>query len=241
MAKASLRACLGSAACLLFLAACQTARMALPGFLDERADALVCEGRQGFQRGERFTFGEYSVERVQRGWVRRIAWDMPVAEGLAARQEFEYQVRSPAGALWQGHAVTAVERHEIRGQSGRGEWRWDLASDVDYLVRFADQEQSRFWMLTLSEGPRDTVMSGELTDGDTVYRVEGTYQLAGTPMPLSKPAGFLIYDGPRAVAAVEVINQGTVFLDRGLPAERRDVMAMAAVALLLYRDLPDRR
>ncbi len=229
-------------ACLLMLNACQTAHMAVPGFLEERSDVLHCVGRQGFVRGEQFTFGDYEVERVRRGWVRRVSWDMALAEGHAARQEYEYQVRTPEGVIWQGHAVTGVRKEDIRGTAGRrGEWVWDLTSEVNYVVRFADEAQEHFWTLAMAEGLGDTVMNGELSDGETVYRVEGTYQLAGSPMPLSSPSGFIVYDKHRAVAAVEVINEGAVYLDRDLPVAQRDVLAVAATAILLYKDISDHR
>ena len=86
----------------------------------------------------------------------------------------------------------------------------------------------------------DTVMHGEFSDGGTVYRVEGTYRLAGTPMPLSTPAGFLFREGHRPTAAVEVINQGVVFLARDLDPARRHALACASAAMLLYRDIGGR-
>lgn len=233
--------CLGAALALVpILAGCRTARMAVPGFLAERAEVLECSGRQGFLRGEQFTCGDYRVEQVRRGWIRRISWDAEIAEGRTVRQESEYQIRTPEGVLWQGHAITGVRREDLKGKVGRGRWNWELTSETSYLVRFADEPMENFWTLAMAEGRGDAIMNGEFSDGETVYRVEGTYQLEGTPIGLSEPAGYIIYDGPRAVAAVEVINQGAVYLERGLAPDRRDALAAAAAALLLYRDISGR-
>ena len=187
----------------LFLASCRTARMALPPFFDHQADVLECVGRQGFRFGEQFSFGEYEVIHVKRRWTRRVRWDAAFAEGSATRQEFEFQLRAPDGKLWQGNAVTGVRREDVRGRIGGGEWSWDLSADTHYLVRIADEAQEQFWTLAMAERLGDTVMHGEFSDGTTVYRVEGTYRLAGTPMPLSPPAGFLFREGHRPTAAVE--------------------------------------
>lgn len=214
--------------------------MALPAFFDQRADALSCVGRQGFKIGEDFSFGDYQVLNVKRGWTRRIRWDVAFADGSAAHQEFEYQVRAPDGTLWQGNAVTGVRREDVTGRIGGGTWSWDLSSDVHYLVRLADEAQEHFWTLAMRERLGDTVMNGELSDGTTVYRVEGTYRLAGTPMPLSTPAGFIVYQQHRPVAAVEVINQGMVYLARDVEPTQRHVLAGAATALLLYKDIGGR-
>ncbi len=240
MGKIKLQHWVAAVASILFLNACQTARMAVPGFLEERADVLACVGRQGFLRGERFSFGDYQVERVRRGWIRRVDWDLAFAEGKAARQESEYQLRTPEGVLWQGHAITGVRKEDITGKVGRGSWTWELTSERSYLVRFADEKQENFWTLAMAEGLGDTIMNGEFSDGQTIYRVEGTYQLAGTPMPLSDPSGYIIYREHRAVAAVEVINEGAVYLDRELEPLQRDALAAAATALLLYKDISGR-
>jgi len=224
----------------LISVSCQTARMALPGFLEERAEAHACVGRQGFRFGEDFSFGPYDVRDVRRGWMRRAEWDLTFAEGSARRQEFEYMLHAPDGNRWQGHAVTGVRKQDVSGRVGGGEWRWDLTADMNFLVHIEDERQEQFWTLAMAEGRGDTVMHGELSDGHTVYRVEGTYRLAGTTMPLVDPAGFIIYTGRRAVAAVEVINQGTVYFDRELGVTDRDVLAAAATALLLYRDIAGR-
>jgi hypothetical protein len=91
--------------------------------------------------------------------------------------------------------------------------------------------------MTLAEKTADDVPKGLLTDGSRTYQVAGTRNLAGTSMPLMETAGFLIRDGNRLVAAVDLINAGSVFLDRQLPAEARDPLAAAAAALLFYRDI----
>lgn len=240
MKKARIHIGLPILAVLTLLVGCQTARMALPAFLEDRADHLPCEGRQGFKIGEEFTFGEYQVHRVKRGWTQRVSWDLAFAEGTARRQEFEYTVQTPDGTQWQGNAVTGVRKQDVSGRIGGGEWTWELSSAINFLVRIADETHQHFWTLAMAEGTSDFVMSGELSDGYTVYRVEGTQQLAGTPMPLSSPSGFIFYEGPRAVAAVEVINQGAVYLDRELDPEQRNIIAVAATALLLYQDISGR-
>ena len=55
--------------------------------------------------------------------------------------------------------------------------------------------------------------------------------------PLMENAGFLIYDGPRLVAAIDLVNAGAVHFDRNLAAIVREPLAAAAAALLLYRDI----
>ena len=224
----------------MLIVSCQTARMALPGFLEERTEAYACVGRQGFRFGEDFSFGPYQVHEVRRGWMQRVEWDLAFAEGSARRQEFEYMLHAPDGNRWQGHAVTGVRKQDVSGRVGGGEWRWDLAADMNFLVHIEDERQEQFWTLAMAEGRGDTVMHGELSDGHQVYRVEGTHRLAGTTMPLLDPAGFIIYKDRRAVAAVEVINQGMVYVDRDLDSIERDVLAVAATALLLYRDISGR-
>ena len=93
------------------------------------------------------------------------------------------------------------------------------------------------WNLALAEERGGVLLNGTLTDGQTTYRVDGSRQLAGTSIPLMENAGFLIYDGPRLVAAVDLVNAGSVRFDQALSPAQREPLAAAAAALLLYRDI----
>ena len=222
----------------LALAGCTTARMAIPADLESRSDVYPCVGRGGFTLSEKFTFGPYEVFDVRRGWTHRVTWSLALYERSKARQQCEFTLRMPSGRKWQGQAATGVRKQDLKDTVAGGELTWGLARDVNFVARLCLARQTNAWTLALAEERSGILLNGTLTDGQATYRIEGTRQLAGSSMPLMENAGFLIYDGPRLVAAVDLVNAGAVHFDKALPALiQREPLAAAAAALLLYRDI----
>lgn len=221
----------------LALFGCQTARMAIPAGLAAEADVYPCLGRGGFSLAEKFAFGPYSVSDVHRGWTHRVAWGIVMYEKSRARQQYEFTLQVPSGRNWQGQVVTGVRQEDLKGTVAGGELTWGLSRDVNFVARLGLAGQSNAWTLLLAEERGGVVLKGLLGDGTATYRVEGTRQLAGSSMPLMENAGFLIYAGTQLVAAVDLLNAGSVHFARGLTAGQREPLAAAAAALLLYRDI----
>ncbi len=226
------------ALCLLFLAGgCTTARMAVPADLEARSDAYPCAGRGGFTLSEKFSFGPYDVVDVRRGWTHRVAWSIALYERSRARQQYEFALRAPSGQTWRGQAATGVRKQDLKDTVAGGELTWGLTREVNFVARLGRDGEPGAWNLALAEERGGVLLNGTLTDGQTAYRVEGSRQLAGTSIPLMENAGFLIYDGTRLVAAIDLVNAGSVRFDQSLTSEKREPLAAAAAALLLYRDV----
>ena len=225
-------------AVLFVLAAgCTTARMAVPADLEARSDAFPCVGRGGFTLSEKFSFGPYEVADVKRGWTHRVAWGIAMYERSRARQQYEFALRAPSGQTWHGQAATGVRKQDLKDAVAGGELTWGLTREVNFVARLGREGQPGAWNLALGEERGDVLLNGTLTDGQTTYRVDASRQLAGTSIPLMENAGFLIYDGTRLVAAVDLVNAGSVRFDQALTPAQREPLAAAAAALLLYRDI----
>lgn len=222
---------------LLGMAGCQSARLAVPAELEARAEVYPCIGRGGFSFGERFSFGPYEVADVRRGWTRRVTWGILIYENSRARQQYEFSLRTPGGKTWQGQAATHVRKEDLKDTVAGGELTWGLAREVSLVAQFGVAGQTNAWTLALAEERGNVVLKGTLASGAAAYRIEGSRQLAGTSMPLMENAGFLVFDGTRLVAAVDLLNAGSVHFANDLAPARRDPLAAAAAALLLYRDI----
>lgn len=229
------------AGCLFsILAGCQAARMAIPAELETHSVTYPCIGRSGFTLTETFSFGPYQLSQVHRGWTQTTAWGIVFFERSHTRQSYEFTLQAPNGESWKGQAATGVRKSDLKGTVAGGDLTWGLDSDQQFIVRIGRGDAPEAWTLALAEGSRDSTLRGRFSDGTTTYQVEGTRQLAGSPMPLMDTAGFLIGDGSRVIAAVDLINAGSVTFDSSLSAARRDPLAAAAAALLLYQNLSDR-
>ena len=227
--------------CLAF-SGCQTARMAIPPDLEQQAEVLPCVGRGGFQLKEKLAFGGYEVQSVKRGWTSRFTWDVVVYEHSNIKTKFEFELKTPGGDLWQGHAANGVKRGDTKGiLIAGGTLDWGISFDMNYVVNLGLAGQSNGWSLVMEEKGADRrIMKGRFTDGRAVYDVESSRELAGSSIPLMETAGFIIYLGGAPVAAVDLLNEGSVRFDRRLAPVQRDALAAAATALLLYRDISER-
>lgn len=224
-------------AMLLALSGCTTARMALPPDFESRSEAFPCRGRNTFSLSERFSFGPYQVADVHRGWSHRSSWTLIIYERAKARQQYEFTLQAPSGNQWQGQAATGVREEDFKGTVAGGELTWELDRDVNFVTRLGHSGQTNAWTLALAAKNSAIVFNGTLSDGAVSYRVAGTRQLAGTAMPLSENAGVVFYDGMQPVAAVDLLNAGSVHFATDLTPVQREPLAAAAAALLLYRDI----
>lgn len=222
-----------------FLAGCTMARMAVPPDLPASATAMPVEGRKTFSFDESFHFGGSRVESVRRGWTHSTAWRFLGFESGKAKQTYEFHLKAAGGDSWKAHCATGVRWKEMEFENfldSQGTLTWPLHSDTGFACTF-DREGSKAWKLAMDQGTDDLVMNGVLTDGTAVIKVEGIRKLQGTPIPLGEPSGYLFLGPDGLVGAVEVINNGTVWIAGDVAPDVQSALACTSASLLLYRAL----
>ena len=236
---ARLSVCIGS---LLGLVACSTAKMACPPELSASAVEMIVTGRQGFGLSESFKFGPYQVMDVHRGWRVTTAWGIFGYGSSKSEQPFEFKVHNHGKAAWQAHCAVGVRWTEMELNNFMdtgGILEWGLTSHALFTSEFLQPDKEKPWKMVMKQETQDRVMDGLLGDGDIRISVKGTRKLAGSTWPLTEATGYLFYRDQDLVGAVDVLNQGAVWIEKDLPDPMRSVLAAAASALLLYRDLRD--
>lgn len=76
--------------------------------------------------------------------------------------------------------------------------------------------------------------TGTLDYGDTRWELSSVHRFQGSSVPSGPPLGYELTGGGRVVAAVEVINQGRVWLDPAVSPRDQERLAVAIMVLLLY-------
>lgn len=213
---------------------CRSARMAIPNELAVRSEQLTCSGRGGFN--EDFQFGAYQVTDVHRGWTRRSAWGFRHLERANTQQSFEFTLAAPRGGMWNGQAATGLQSADLTTEAWGGKLSVGILSNQNFVVRLG-RSDGEAWTMVLNQRSDEDLMTGYLCSEKETYEVAGTHKLAGTPMPLADAAGYVVAKNNVPVMAVDVINDGTVWLSQGLSGLERDGLAAAAAALLLFQDL----
>lgn len=211
------------------------ATMRLPDELAS-AERLPVKGRQGWKIVERVQFGDYDLYEVRRSWTT--GGDLRVGrvlfyEGSKRRQTFGFTLAGPDGAVWHGGAATNLRRHALE----RDGFEIALRDKSGFAaVLQPDSAPDDEWTLDLTE-TFDRPLKGTLTRGERAIVVTGTNKLAGTPLPLDETTGYVFEAGGKPVAAVEVINNGAVWIAENIDPALRGPVTTAIAALLLFEEL----
>ncbi len=215
---------------IVLLPACQAARIPLPDDLTA-GERWTVKGRQGWKLRETLRFGPYEAAGVRRSWTRGRDRGSDVVERRERRQYYSFALREDDVDTWLVKCETAHERGTIRTP----------VVDVDLRNRsrlscaLTEAEGSETWLLTLAED-RERPLEGRLDGDASMFTVRGTSNLQKS-LPGASTSGYYITSGDRAVAAVEVVNRGSVTLHPSLDSETKALLSAASAALLLLEEL----
>lgn len=213
---------------------CATARLAVP---TELADAprYAVVGRQGVQGQREVRFGPYRLQRVERSWVRGAG--LALSDG---RRDLRLDRATQEYAFAFGDGPTPD--HEVRCVAAFRHAGLELPegtlSPVDRSsLRCAIVDGLGIeWTLDLRES-FDRPPKGTLHWNDRRITVAGTSRLDGGLATQGLLAGYHLWDGGVTVGAVEMVNDGAVWLNSRVEGAHRHLLAAAAAALLLHHDL----
>ncbi len=209
------------------------AAMALPAELAS-APRLSVQGRQGWKLTERLTFGDFTVTDVQRSLTKGSDLQILFYEGSKRRQTFGFTLNEGGRPLGRGAAATNLHRRALESDDG---FAIELRNRSGFSARLVPAAAPNAeWTLELKE-KSEKPLEGTLRQGARTIVVSGTNRLAGTRFPLGETSGYVFTLNQRPIAAVEVINDGAVWLATDIAPDVRIAVAHAAAALLLFEEL----
>lgn len=232
----SLAAAAGLAA--LALSGCSLSTIPVPAELSA-SPRMPVEGRMGWSPKRNLRFGPYSTSPVRRSGTYVYEREGIVSTVGDHEQDFAFVLREGdedmAEVRCLAEATAAVYDLPVVGEISSVP-RSGLRCEIDPLT-----EGSTRWSLTLNAG-RTQRFRGTLEGaGAARFDVAATKKLADSPLgDQMESTGFYIRRDSVAVAAVEVINHGGVWMrDEELDEEETIAVASAAAALLAFEALGD--
>lgn len=205
--------------------------MRLPDEL-AKAERLPVKGRQGWKLVERLQFGDFSVHDVRRSLTKGGDLQVLFYEGSKRRQTFGFTLSGGDQPVWRGAAATNLRRRAL-----------DLGVEVEMRNKsgfsahlFPADAPETAWTLALHE-KGEKPLAGTLSRGAETIAVQGTNRLAGSVFRLADTTGYSFSANGRTLAAVEVINDGAVWLAPDLDPAWRGPVTSAIAALLLFEEL----
>lgn len=223
---------------LTSLFACRTAEIAIDPSLT--AEAMTVKGRNGLQIGQVIRFGDYSTDKVRRGWTK--GYDTPfIIRFQAAKEKLSFTQFGPSDARAEVACVSKFKSTEI--QFVRDFFGIPLKYQNFFAgnIAFSDGRSNWDFLIHNPNGDflREKASAGFVQNGTKRIEIQAIRGLEGQPGWLKELTvyGHEFRQDGKVVGAVSTMNKGKVWIDPQLDAETRTVIAAVATGLLLRTDV----
>lgn len=231
------------------LAACTTPQMLLQEPLASEATPMPVKGRQGWLINQRLSFGNYQTDRVQRGWTFSYGIDLFLTELQGAQQKFSFTIEDERGqrfTVMSAHKlrglVIPVDRFALKAKPAVEELLSFTVQTKDMMAAtlYDHQEQAVWHMLMMH--PDDFRKNGKYVgllsnDADAPIQIVPVRKLAAQKSWGRDIVGFEFQQDGKSLAAVELLNQGRVWVNQSLSDDMQSLLAAACAGLLLQQEI----
>jgi hypothetical protein len=233
---------------LLLMLACSTPQMLLNEQLSTQSTPMPVKGRQGILINQKLAFGPYQTDKVGRGWTRSYKMDLLLLGLEGGREKFDFTIFSGQ------NGITAFCTDKLKGiqvpvdrlSGGRASedlLNFTIQTKDLFTATLIDQADQSPWYLLIAN--RDDFRkkgkyAGMLSHPEHgAISVEPVRKLQDQKTIGMDVIGFEFKENGKVLAAVELLNQGRVWIDQNLENNRKLLLAAASAALLLQNDLED--
>lgn len=226
-----------SLAFMLAFTNCTIPQMAVSPELQQNALELPIEGRKILKPNGNFQIGNYTVANVRRGWKNIGGFSIFSYNNINVRQRYEFSLQDGKGSEWYVHGASKLKDKSLRSNTGV---TIDVGPNMEYYAsHFTSPESGQWHLLTVDPGNylERRKFKGELSNRRTTYSIVPVYKFEDTKLPMSDVVGYEFKDGEKVVGAVQVVNNGKVWVIQQLSPDARMVLASGMASLLLYEKL----
>jgi len=223
---------------LTSLFACRSAEITVDPSLN--ASAMTVKGRNGFQIGQVIRYGDFSTDKVRRGWTK--GYDVPFfLRFRGAKEKLSFTQYGPQNALAEVACISRFKSTEL--ELVPDFFGIPLAYQNYFAGNIVFHDGRKYWDFIIHnpEGDflRREASAGFARSGTQWIDIQAIKGIEGQPNWMKQLAVFgheFRIDG-KVVGAVSTINRGKVWIDERLDAETRTVIAALATGLLLRTDV----
>ncbi|WKN33862.1 hypothetical protein PZB74_11055 [Porifericola rhodea] len=233
---------------LIMLSACTTPQMLLQEPLAGQ-EAMLVKGRQGWLLNQRLSFGEYKTEKIDRGWTFSYGIDLFLTELQGAQQKFSFSIENADGRRY-----TVASAHKLRGMViPVDRFTPKIRTVVEDLLTFSIQtkdmmaatlyshQEGKVWRMLMMH-PDDFRKQGQYVgllthEAEAPISIVPVRKLSGQKSWGRDIVGFELVQNEQVLAAVELLNQGKVWIAAFLPQEKKSLVAAACASLLLQQEV----
>lgn len=223
---------------LISIMGCKPAELAYTS--DMNHEAMVVKGRQGKQIGQIIRYGEFTTDKVRRGWTK--AYDLPfILRFQGAKEKISFTQFSPGG---QEAAVACVSKfNAIELPLIKDYFSVPLNHKNFFAGTIVFNGGTAYWDFILynpdGDFLRKQVTTGFIRSGSKLISIQPIRGLDGQPQWARSMTvnGHEFWIDDQVVGAVSLVNNGKVWMDPSLKDEQKSVIAAVATGLLLRTDV----
>lgn len=213
-------------AVLLVFAACSSVSTAR---IDVPRGAYDVQGANPRRWNQALSFGPWHTVSVDEGTTRSWLADLGVLEVAKSDQALHLAVQGSSG-------ITNVECRTSELTAGRaGIFVQASLGNEPVLVCGLERGELHSVLALTRTGRIEPALRGELRQlGGTTYDVRSIQRASQSSIVSPEPFGFEIDRDESAMAVIETVNRGRVWIEAEAP--NKDDLAAAAAVLLLWKD-----
>lgn len=226
------------------ISSCKSAQIGFPEGSDKSTfDQYEVRDRRAFALfSGKFTVGPYTVD-----WTRGAVVGMPSEHRITSddedvssvREKYTVAVKGADGAIWNGECRSEAEfiKETEKTRKITTTTTQIISNTLSCTLKSSDKQTIEFKIIQESQGMSlFTKKSGTFKWRNSSFRIESTNRLDGSSWGLDRSSGFYIMESDAIVAVVDVLNEGRVYIVKGLGKDKTFVMAAVSAVLLGYKD-----
>lgn len=226
---------------ILLIGGCSTPHMLLPESLRVNSELLTVQGRNGWRINQQITFGEFKAGPVTRGWTK--GYDYPfLVRFSGASEKFQFPLVDQQGGEAQVFCFGKLHEKDLLAFKDYFDVSLHAKDTFTCSISSASAGTYDFYVsnLNIQQNLDYKPMQGSLRGNGIEYRIRSIWRLDSGARSLdTQPLGVEFSHDGQAVAAVETVNEGRVWLSNDLSQSARLATAAGASALLLRSSLAE--
>lgn len=225
---------------LMTIMGCKSAEIAYTPAMDY--ETMAVKGRQGWQIGQIIRYGAFTTDKVKRGWTK--AYDLPfILRFQGAKEKISFTQFGPGSLEAEVACVSKFKSLELPLIKDYFSVPLNHKNFFAGTIKMKGSNTNWDFILYNPNGDflRDKATTGYLKNGTDIISLQPVRGLDGQPKMIQAMSvyGHEFWLDGRVIAAVSMLNKGTVWMDRNLQDELKTVVAAVATGLLLRTDVEE--
>jgi len=225
---------------LSLFTSCRTPEVVLsPGL---QASPMPVKGRQGWQINQVIRYGDFSTDKVRRGWTR--SYDIPFfVRFQGASEKLSYTQFGPGGMAAEVACIGKFRSKELNLFSEYFGIPLSYQNVFAGTVLFQGEQDPWDFVLHNPDGDflRREASAGFARRGEEQLEIRAIRGMEGQPQWVRELAvyGHEFFLNGEVIGAVSTVNRGKVWIRTDLDPSIRTLVAALATGILLRRDMEE--